>query len=212
MAYSLRPEQLRYARRAARLTQAEAAGRVGVSQAYLALMEGGRRRVTPELRARLADAYELGPIALPLTAPEREDWDSSSLAATLASLGYAGFRKQRRPKLHNPATVLLAAVGANNLEVRVLEALPWLALEYSNLDWNWLIREAKLRDLQNRLGFIVTLAREVADHRGDASASGQLKEVEEILDRARLARQDTLCQDSMPVAEREWLRRTRPPQ
>jgi hypothetical protein len=42
-------------------------------------------------------------------------------------------------------------------------------------------------------------------------AAGRLRQVEQVLDRARLAREDTLCQDSLSDAERRWLRRARPP-
>jgi hypothetical protein len=56
------------------------------------------------------------------------------------------------------------------------------------------------------------LARQVAEERGDVVAAGKLHHVEEILDRARLVREDTLCQDSLSDAERRWLRQTRPPE
>lgn len=42
----MRPDHLRSARQAAGLTQQQAADRLGVSQAYLALLERGRRPVT----------------------------------------------------------------------------------------------------------------------------------------------------------------------
>ena len=45
---------------------------------------------------------------------------------------------------------------------------------------------------------------------GDVVAAGRLRQVEEILDRARLVREDTLCQESLSEAERRWLRQTRP--
>lgn len=186
MRQSLRPDQLRSARRAAGLTQDQAANRLRVSQAYLALLEGGLRPVTVQLGAQIANLYGLGAIALPPSSEHLEDWDSSTLAAGLASLGYPGFRQLTGSPSHNPATILLAAIAASNVEVRVLEALPWLAAESINLDWEWLIREAKIRDLQNRLGFIVTLARQVAEKRGDGTTSERLREIEEILDRARL--------------------------
>ena len=208
---SLRPEQLKSARTAAGLTQHQAADRLGVSQAYLALLERGRRPVTAQLKSRIVELYRLGPMALPLDAENLAGWDSSSLAAGLASLGYPGFRQLAGVQPHNPATVLLAAVAAaGDVEIRVLEALPWLAVQYHNLDWEWLIREAKVRDVQNRLGFVFMLARQVADNRGDIIAAGRLHEVEEILDRARLVREDTLCQESLSDAERRWLRETRP--
>jgi hypothetical protein len=137
-------------------------------------------------------------------------WNSSSLAAGLASLGYPGFRQLSGVQPRNPATILLAAVAAGDVEVRVVEALPWLAVQYHNLDWEWLIREAKVRDVQNRLGYVVMLARQVAEKRGDIVVASRLHQVEEILDHARLAREDTLCQESLSDAERRWLRQTRP--
>jgi transcriptional regulator with XRE-family HTH domain len=207
---SLRPEQLKSARSSAGLTQHQAADRLGVSQAYLALLERGRRPVTAQLKSRIVDLYRLGPVALPLDADNLGYSDSSSLAAGLASLGYPGFRQLTGVQPQNPAIILLAAVAAGDVEVRVLEALPWLAVEYHNLDWEWLVREAKVRDVQNRLGFVVMLARQVADKRGDTIAEGRLHKVEEILDRARLVREDTLCQESLSEAERRWLRQTRP--
>ena len=147
---------------------------------------------------------------MPVSTEHLGDWDSSSLAAGLGNLGYPGFPQLTGPPAHNPATLLLAAITSGNVEVRVLEALPWLAVEYNNLPWEWLIREAKVRDVQNRLGFVVTLARQVAEKRGNRSAAGQLHQIEESLDRARLVREDTLCQDSLSNAERRWLRQARP--
>ncbi|MEK7403909.1 MAG: helix-turn-helix transcriptional regulator [Acidobacteriota bacterium] len=207
----MRPEQLRSAREAAGLTQQQAAGRLGVSQAYLALLERGRRPVTAGLRSKIVNLYGLGPTDLPLETECVDSWQSASLATALASLGYPGFRHLRGGDGKNPAVVLLAAIAAGDVEVRVIEALPWLVVAYSDLDWEWLIREAKLRDVQNRLGFLVTLARQVAEKRGDKVTAGRLCQVEEILDRARLVREDTLCQGSLSDAERRWLRRTRPP-
>ena len=207
---NLRPEQLKSARRAAGLTQQQAAARLGVSQAYLALIERGRRPVTRQLRPKIADLYRLGPLALPLDGDNPDCSDSSSVAAGLASLGYPGFRQLKGLQPRNPATILLAAMAARDLEVRVIEALPWLAVQYHNLDWEWLTREAKVRDVQNRLGFVVMLARQVAENRGDIVAAGRLRQVEKILDRARLVREDTLCQESLSNAERRWLRQTRP--
>ena len=94
------------------------------------------------------------------------------------------------------------------MEVRVLEALPWLAVEYHDLNWEWLIREV-LRDVQNRLGFVVTLAQQVAERRGDGAVAEDFMN-RAILERARLVREDTLCQESLSDAERRWLRQRRP--
>jgi hypothetical protein len=83
-------------------------------------------------------------------------------------------------------------------------------VEHYELDWEWLTREAKVRNAQNRLGFIVTLGRRIAGKRGAGAAQHKLCEVEGTLDRARLAREDSLCQGSLSEAERRWLRQSRP--
>lgn len=203
------PEGLRAARNTMGLTQHQAADRLGISQAYLALLERGRRPVTDQLAARIASLYSLGPIALPLSSQNLAKWNSSSFAAGLASLGYPGFRQLVGAPTVNPASLLLAAAVARDIEVRILEALPWLAVEYVNLDWEWLIQEAKIRDVQNRLGFVVTLARQIGEKRGDRAMAARLQEIEQILDHARLVREDTLCQESLSDAERRWLRQVR---
>ena len=205
----LSPEGLRAARNTMGLTQHQAADRLRVSQAYLALLERGRRPATGQLAVRIASLYGLGPIALPLGSQNLAKWNSSSLAAGLASLGYPGFRHLAGAPAVNPASLLLAATVARDIEVRILEALPWLAVEYVNLDWEWLIREAKIRDVQNRLGFVVTLAWQVEEKRGNRPAVARLQEIEQILDHARLVREDTLCQESLSDAERRWLRQVR---
>jgi hypothetical protein len=73
-----------------------------------------------------------------------------------------------------------------------------------------LISQVKLRDAQNRLGFLVAVAKDLAASRpAFQSVVEQLAVAEQQLERARLAREDTLCRDSMPVAERRWLETNR---
>jgi hypothetical protein len=72
------------------------------------------------------------------------------------------------------------------------------------------VREAKVRDLQNRLGFVVSLARSLADRADDSQQARALGDLELQLDRSRLAREDTLCRASMPESERRWLADHRP--
>ncbi len=207
---ALTPDRLRLARERAGFTQQQAAKRLGVSQAYLALMETGRRRVTEPVGLKIVGLYRLGPAFLPLLVDVLEFWDSAYLAKALANLGYPGFRHLLGGPRDNPTVVLLAALSRPDLEVRVVEGLPWIVLEYCDLDWDWLIPESKVRDVQNRLGFIVTLGRRIAAKRGGGAAQSKLREVEERLDQARLAREDSLCQGSLSEAERSWLRRARP--
>ena len=173
-------------------------------------METGRRRVTEQIGMKMIDLYHLGPTILPLRADNLESWDSARLAKALANLGYPGFRHLMLGPRDNPAVVLLAALSRRDVEVRIVEGLPWLVVEYYDLDWEWLTREAKVCDAQNRLGFIVTLGLRIAGKRGADSAQAKLQEVEESLELARLAREDSLCQDSLSEAERGWLRQARP--
>jgi hypothetical protein len=172
-------------------------------------METGHRRVTGQVGLKMIDLYRLGPTVLPLHADDLESWDSASLAKALANLGYSGFRHLLGGPRDNPAVVLLAAISRDDVEVRVVEGLPWLIVQYNDLDWEWLMREAKIRDAQNRLGFIVTLGRRIAEKRGADAAQRKLREVEGALEHARLAREDSLCQGGLSTAERGWLRKKR---
>ena len=84
---------------------------------------------------------------------------AETLVREFAALGYPGFAHLGRggaPK--HPGAVLLTALGQPELEARVVKALPWLLLRYRNLHSAWLVRKAKLHDLPNRLGFVVSCA------------------------------------------------------
>jgi hypothetical protein len=109
----------------------------------------------------------------------------ATLARDAAGLGYPGFAHLRSsnwtPK--NPGEVLLAALAQDELEPRLVEALPWMVLRYPDVDWRWVVREAKVRDLQNRLGFVVALARQLATRAGDERA-GALRDLEAQLERS----------------------------
>src|ERR1039457_5870425 len=83
------PDQLRLARETVGFTQQQAAKQFGVSQAYLALMETGRRRVTEEVGLKMMDLYPLGPTVLSLRVAALESWDSHTwprLSLTLGTL------------------------------------------------------------------------------------------------------------------------------
>jgi transcriptional regulator with XRE-family HTH domain len=209
----MRTIDLRAARGAKEWSQVEAATRLGVSQSYLAMLERGQRRLTPKLAQRAAKVYDLAPTAVPRSQRELPArLNAATLARDLAGFGYPGFAHLRSrhwtPK--NPGEVLLSALAQADLEPRLVEALPWLVLRYSTLDWSWVVREAKVRDLQNRLGFVVGLARQLAVRVGDERKARSLVDLEAHLDRSRLAREDTLCRASLPEAERRWLVEHRP--
>jgi transcriptional regulator with XRE-family HTH domain len=185
----------------------QAARRLGVSQPYLSQVEKGERPVTKELARAAAALYRLSASALPIPATfsERPRVDLDRLARELAGLGYPGFTHLRGIQA-NPAVVVLDALVQKDLDVRLAEALPWVVLTYPDLDWCWLVREAKLHDVQNRLGFVVEVARGLAAARPQfRTALDRLPLVAEPLERSRLAREDTLCRESMPPVERDWL-------
>ncbi len=206
--------ELKTGRQGKGLTQLQAAARLGVSQSYLAMLENGSRRVTPKLARQAMRFYGLSPTVLPASATAPAYTSAQALANDLAALGYPGFAylRPRHWKPKNPAEVLLTALAQNDLEARLVEALPWLLLRYSTVDREWLVREAKLRDLQNRLGFVAGLARRLAERTGDKHKAQVLNELEKEVERSRLAREDTLCRASLPEAERRWLAQHRPPE
>ena len=199
--------QLKVGRVKIALTQVQAAARLGVSQPYLSQLERGERPITSELARAAAILYHLPATALPIpdSVAQRVRTNSDKLARQLAGLGYPGFAHLRRIKA-NPAAVLLEALVQVDLEVRFAEALPWVVLTYPEIDWPWLIREVKLRDAQNRLGFVVAMARDCAAARPRFRAMlDRVSSAAVELERARLAWEDTLCRGSMPPAERQWL-------
>ncbi|MGO9795708.1 MAG: helix-turn-helix domain-containing protein [Terracidiphilus sp.] len=190
-------------------TQQKAASRLGLTQAYLSMVEHGRRRVTPRVAARAMKTFDLPPTALPLKPNESLSWSERELKTSLGALGYPGFAYLGEEPARNPAQLLFYALDQPDLDTRVVEALPWLASVYLDMDWEWLTRQAKLTDRQNRLGFVVALAGELASKAGDRERSQRLAERRDSLDRSRLAAVGTLCHDSMTQAERKWLRENR---
>lgn len=205
-------EVLREARLRKGWTQQRAAERLGVTQAYLSMVEHGRRSLPASLSRRAVDVLQASPTALPLREYALNTPSSSEqLRSHLAALGYPGFVRVSGRARRNPAEVLLNALGSSDLDTRVVEGLPWLVFTYAELNWDWAVPYAKLHDLQNRLGFVTTVASQLAASRssgqpGDEARGRRLKDYAAVLDRSRLAKEDTLCHDSLMEAEREWMR------
>jgi hypothetical protein len=133
------------------------------------------------------------------------------LQRKLAALGYPGFEHVRSKAVSNPAEVVLNAVVEPDLDTRLTEALPWVLSTYTDLNWEWLRDRAKLNNAQNRLGYLVHLAEQTARALPEGqSAVRVLSRWENELEEARLAREGTLCRDSMSEPERNWLRANRP--
>lgn len=202
---------LREAREGKGWTQERAAARLGVSQTYLSLLENDRRAVSKRLAKKLQRDFVVPATELPVESTT-EPGDAQALANALGALGYPGFTHFTRGRRVNPAQLLFAALRTPDLEPRLSEALPWVVWRYPDLNWRWLVARVKLHDLQNRLGFVVALAREVAEQVRDSATAATLTAVEQQLEHSRLVREDTLCRDSMTQAERRGLRERRPAQ
>src|SRR5207245_2482094 len=90
---------------------------------------------------------------------------------------------------------------------RLAQGIPLVLLSYQDVYCSWRVRHAKLQDVQNRLGFLVAVAKDLTADRAESDpAFRQLSAVEQQLEHARLVREDTLCRESMPQAERRWLK------
>ena len=153
---------LRNVRKQRGWNQQETARRLGVSQTLVSFWERGARKVPFRRLTQLRQlGMELNPLELPMrnmVSPREVDY-----AQELSNLGYPGFAHfQGGEPNWNPAELLVHALSEKNLDRRVAEALPWLVLRYSEMDWGWVHREAKLRNLQNRLGFTIVLAKKLA--------------------------------------------------
>lgn len=189
------------------LTQQSAAEAWGVSQTYLSLMESGRRPVPEHLVRRLA---RVAPEAATGLRPSASAVRPDRLDRALGRLGFPGFAHLASgERVNHPASVVLRAVTEANVPARVLEALPWLLVQFADMNWQWLVDQAKLANRQNRLGYLVHLARQLAERSEATSTVKALTAVETQLRDARLLRTDTFRED-MTNAEREYLQQHRP--
>jgi transcriptional regulator with XRE-family HTH domain len=208
--YHMTGAELKSARKSSLWTQAQAAVRLGVTQAYLSMVERGERAVSSELASRIVKIFEVSAMALPLSEYQTRVRNASFFQTMLGTLGYPGFAYLHGSVRLNPVEVLMEALDSDDLDSRVTEALAWLPLAYPKLDWDWLTANAKLRDRQNRLGYVVELARQAAEKAGSSELETELAVRVARLEPSRLAKEDTLCKESMTHAERAWLREHRP--
>jgi transcriptional regulator with XRE-family HTH domain len=193
-------------------TQEQAALALDVTQAYLSMMEKGHRPLSERFVRKAFKVLSLPATALPLRSGEvamRAPSQKRDFSAELGALGYPGFSYLRARRQRNPAELLLEALNQPNLDARVAEGLPWLVMTYVDMDWDWLVRNAKVHDRQNRLAFAVSLASELSEKKKESERTGKLRSCLEVLENSRLTREDTFCHNSMTHAERVWLREHR---
>lgn len=202
-------ETLRKGREKAGLTQAQAAEKLHLTQAYLSMLERGQRPVTAKVEVLATKLFHLDPMVMPLDRSKPKP-KSDKFKAQLGALGYPGFAYLRAKPCSNPARLLFSALDRDDLDRRVAEALPWVVCQYPDMDWKWLTQNSKLHDRQNRLGFVVDLAGRVAEKNGNKECQKKLQEYAATVKRSKLAKEDTLANESMTQAERKWLRSHRP--
>jgi len=205
--------RLRQARKSAGRTQRWAARKLGVSQAYLSMLERGRRTASPKLARRLRDLFgvEAGPPRV--SRRSTFNWTEDAAARQLGGLGYPGFSYLKARRKRNPAELLYWALSQDVLDARLAEALPWVALRCNReVDWQWLTEKTKLNDRQNRLGFVVSVAQRLAEQSGAHQEAQELRKVAEDLERSRLVREDSYFEEVRSERMRQWLRERQSPE
>src|ERR1700712_1912259 len=98
-------ETVRHARLSGGLTQAAAASRLGVTQAYLSLLERGLRPVSDAVAQSVSRQFAVTPTSLPFRGTRPHSFENA-----LGVLGYPGFGHLHRGTRYNPAELLLLAL------------------------------------------------------------------------------------------------------
>ena len=206
----MKPQEFRSARLAKGWTQNQAATRLGMTQAYLNYLENGKRRLTSKLVRRATSVYGLSLSSLPVTdmfvPVETSD---QHLAEALSTLGYPGFRYlHSHTARRHPNEFLLTALAQKSLDGRVAEALPWVAMNSAEPN-SWLVENARKFNLQNRLGFVVSLARRAVSKSNVTVQLAALDHLEFLLDDSRLVKEDYFYRPPRTESESQWLRKNR---
>ena len=204
---------LRQARKVAGHTQRWLADKLGVSQAYVSMLETGKRTPPPKLARRFADLCGVNAGPPPVNKRSTFAWTEDALARQLGGLGYPGFSYLRPKRKKNPAELLRWALSQEMLDARLAEALPWVLLNYvDEVDWKWLTEKAKLNDRQNLLGFLASVASSLAERFEVPAKAERLRQFAEELERSRLVREDTFFEEVKSDRMRSLLREQQTPE
>jgi hypothetical protein len=131
----------------------------------------------------------------------------------LARLGYPGFAHRRSDEpAPAPVQLLTEILSSGDVDARTLEALPWLLVRFTDVDWKVLVAAAVAQGWQNRLGYMTSCAAKLAaDMRLPERAADLHNKAVSLLPFLK-DQEDTLCHESMTQAERRWLADHTPPE
>ena len=176
------------------LSQGALARALGVTQAYVSQLESGARPVSRQLVERLGALPDLPGTVIPAAHEAIDDADAD-LAADAGALGYPAFAAAAARRPRNPAAVIVSILARQQVAPSVMAAVPWLLLAHAEIDAALLVAQVRLRNLQNRLGFLTDLAIELAggSFRLDAAHLDKLRSLRADLESSRLANEGTLA-------------------
>src|ERR1017187_7849997 len=107
---------LKGARMNANLTQLQAASKLGLTQAYLSMVERGRRHVSAALAAMALKVFDFPPTTLPIEHGDSRSLNDDEMKSDLGALGYPGFSYLRGRPLRNPVQLLFQALNQPDLD------------------------------------------------------------------------------------------------
>jgi hypothetical protein len=87
---------------------------------------------------------------------------AQALTVSLAALGYPGFQYLRPAVGTDPVDVLLTALAQDELEPRIIEALPWVLIHSDDIDWERLLSSSGTRPASKPAG----VSRQHRGHKG----------------------------------------------
>ncbi len=192
--------------------QSQAATKLKVSQPYLSLLETGKRPITKKIARRAVSVFKLPPSVLPFENSaeiSQTKADENTLSSNIAALGYPKFSHLKKSVKVNPALILITTLKLDDLDSRIVEALPWLIYRFADMNWETIFLHAKMHDAQNRLGFLLSLAYHLAVNKGDTEKQKILKNLLSDLEKSRLVREDSFRRTNLTEIEKNWLKTNR---
>jgi transcriptional regulator with XRE-family HTH domain len=204
-------DELKNARKASAWTQAQAAARLGVTQAYLSMVERGERAVSSELASKAVEVFEVPATSLPLTEYRPGAHDAGFFPVDAGKPGLSGIRlsAQFGPIESGGSADGGVGLGRSGLTGHRGAGMAATGLPASEL--GLADRECKVAGSTEPAWDLWLSWRGRPQRReGHSQLEEELAVRVAKLEPSRLVKEDTLCRESMTRAERAWLRDHRP--